>query len=157
MERGDLSAFAHDAAQGGHELGSGGAQFLVVVKSELTENFLAFRGQREQDFAAIALGTSAVNETSGFEAVHQLHRAVVADLHAVGQFADPWPNSGREALDGQHQLILAALEPRLLDHLLAEVEKAANTVAELRQRLVVRQGQFFHAGDCVVLRSPARG
>ena len=94
-----------------------------------------------------------MDEASGLQAVHQFHGAVVADLHAVGQFANPRPHPGRHALDGQHELILAPLQARLLHHLLAEVEKAANLVTELRQRLIVRQGELLHAADCIVPRS----
>src|SRR5580704_703882 len=115
-----------------------------MMKRQLAENFLAFGGEREQDLPAIFLGARAVDESSGLEAVYQLNGAVVADLHAGRQFPNPRPHPSRHALDREHELILAALQPRFLDLLLAEVKEAANLVAELRQRLIIRQGELLH-------------
>lgn len=132
MQKRGIAPFTHDAAQGSHQFRSGQAQFVVVVKREFAEDFLAFRCERQQDFAAIIPGSRAMHKPSRFEAVHQFHRAVVADLHAIGQFADARPHPGRHAFNRQHQLILSALEPCLLDHLFAEVKKAADLIPEFR-------------------------
>jgi len=59
---------------------------------------------------------------SFFKAVHKLDGAVMTDLHAVRQFADARPDASRHALDGQQQLVLAALHARLLYYLFAEME-----------------------------------
>jgi hypothetical protein len=115
------------------------------MKGEFAEYLLAFRGEGKQDFAAITLRARAMDKSSALEAVHEFDSAVMANLHAVCQFADPGPHTGRHALDSQQQLILAAFQASLLHYLLAEVEKAANLVAELRQRLVVGQGELLHA------------
>jgi len=62
---------------------------------------------------------------------------MVADLHTVGQFANPRAHSRRHAFDRQQELILATLQACFLNHLFAEVEETADLVAELRQRLIV--------------------
>lgn len=79
-----LSTFPHDAAKSGYQLGSGRAQFVVVMQGEFAEDLLSFGGKREQDLAAIVLGAGAMDESSRFQTVDQFHGAVVADLHAVG-------------------------------------------------------------------------
>src|ERR1700688_1480286 len=94
-----------------------------------------------------------MDKSSRFQAIDQFNGAVVADLHTIGEFAHSRTHSSRHALDCQHQLILAALEASLFYDLLAEVEEAADLVAELRQRLVVRQSELLHAADCIVPRS----
>src|ERR1700683_1418725 len=124
-----------------------------MMKCEFAENLLALGSKRKQNFAPIFLATCAMRKSASFQAIHQLYSAVVADLHAAGQLADGWAYPGRHALDRQHELILAALQPSLLHHLFAEVKKAADLVAELRQRLIVRQSELLHFRDCIVPRS----
>src|SRR5271155_953412 len=147
-----VGACAHDAAESCHQVGTGGAQLVVVMKSEFGQDLLSFRGEREQDLAAVVLGAGTMDKASGFQPVHQLDGAMVADLHAGGQFANPRPHPGRHALDRQHELILATLQPGLLHDLLAEVEEAADLVTELRQRLIVGQGKLLHAADWAMPR-----
>ena len=139
MQKRGIVAFPHDAAKSGHQLRSCRTQFVVMMQRQFAEDLLAFRSEREQDLAAIVASPRAMDKSPSFQPVHQLHRAVVADLHAVGQFANPRAHFSRHALDRQHKLILATLQSCLLYHLLAEVEEAADLVTELRQRLVIRQ------------------
>ena len=101
-ERG-VVAFAHDAAKSGHQFRPGRAQFIVMVKREFGKNLFAFRSEREQNLAAIVLGAGAVDKASRFQAVHKFHGAMVADLHAIGQFANPRTHPGWHALDRQHE------------------------------------------------------
>jgi hypothetical protein len=151
-ERG-VCAFAHDAAKSGHQIGSSGTQFVVMMKRQFSEDLLSLRSECKQDLAAIVFGAGAMDKTSSFQAIYKFDCAMVADLHAVRQFANSRPHPGRHALDGQHQLILATFQTRVLHHLLAEVKEAADLVTELRQRLIVGQGKLLHAADCIVQRS----
>ena len=116
-----------------------------MMKGEFGEHFFAFRGKGQEDFAAVVLRAGAVDEASGFEAVDQFDGAVMADLHTVGQFLDAGADARGHAFDGEHELILAALQARFFDHLLAEVEEAADLVAEFGQCLVIRQSELLHA------------
>jgi hypothetical protein len=153
MKESGVRAFAHDAAKSCHKIRSRGAQFVVMMKRQFSEDFLSLGSERKQDLAAIVLGTGAMDKASGFQAVYQFDSAVMADLHAVRQFANSRPHPGRHALYRQHQLILAAFQARVLHHLLAEVKEAADLVAKLRQRLIVGQSKLLHAADCIVQRS----
>jgi len=146
----------HNAAQRGHQLGPGTAQFLAMMQRQLGEHLLTLGSEREQYLAAVVLRPRAVDKSSRFQTIHQFHGAMVADLHAIRQFADSRTNPGRHALDRQHKLVLAALQSRLFNRLLAEMKEAADLVAELRQRLVIRQGELLHAADCIVPRSSFR-
>ena len=143
--KGSLAAFAHDAAERSYQLRSRRAQLVVMMKSEFAENLLPFRSECQKNFAPIIPRAGAMDIPSAFEPVHQFDGAVVANLHSVREFADARTNVRRHTLDGQHQLVLAAFQARLLYYLLAEVEKSADLVAELRQRLVVGQSQLLHS------------
>jgi hypothetical protein len=116
-----------------------------MMKGEFSQYFLAFRGERKKDFAAIILRARAMDKPSALEAVHEFDSAVMTDLHAIRQFADARPHAGRHPFDRQQELILAPLHPGPLYYLLAEVEETADLEAEFRQRLVVRQGELLHA------------
>ena len=99
----------------------GGAQFGVMMKRKFGQNLFAFRGERQQDLAAVVPCARTMHKSSRFQPVHHFHRAMVADLHASSQFANPRAHARRHALDCQHELILAALQARFLHHLLAEM------------------------------------
>jgi hypothetical protein len=152
QERG-IAPFTHDAAKRGYQLGPCRAQFVVMMQRQFAEHLLAFGREPKQNFAAVVLGAGAVDKSSRLQAVDQFHGAVVADLHAIGEFSDAWTDSGRHALDRQHELVLAALHAGIFHHLLAEVEEASDLIPELRQCLIVRQGKLLHAADCIVPRS----
>src|SRR6266481_4544378 len=139
-----VTPFPHDAAKSGYQFSPRRSNFVVMMKRQLAENLLAFGGEREQNFAAIILSAAAVYKPSCFQPVHQLHRAVMLDLHAIRQFANPRTYACRHALDRKHELVLTALQACVLHYLLAEVEKAANLETKLRQRLVVRQSELLH-------------
>ena len=111
-----------------------------MMKGQLGENALAFGSECEQDFAAVVLGAIAADISTGLETVDEFDGAVMANLHARGQFADNRADSGGHAFDRQHELVLAALEPRGLHGLLAKMEELPNLVAEFGEGLVVGQG-----------------
>ncbi len=146
-------ALPHNAAKRGYQFRSGASYFVVMVEREFGEHLFTFGRQREKHFTTVILSARAVDKSSRLQAVHQFYSAVVADFHTIGQFADSRAHPCWHPLDGQHELVLAPLQPCLLHHLLTEVEVAADLVTELRERLVIRQGEPFHAVDCIVLRS----
>lgn len=77
-------ARAHDAAKSRDQFGSGAAEFVVMMERQLGEDLLSLGRKRKQNFAAVVLGSGAMNETSGFQAIHQFHGAMMADFHASG-------------------------------------------------------------------------
>src|SRR2546425_3972874 len=102
-----------------------------MMQGQLGENALTFRSECEQYFTPVVAGTIATHVSSGLKAVDQLNCAVVADLHAVRQFADAWTHSGGHAFDGQHELILASFQSCFFHRALAEMQKFADLEAEL--------------------------
>src|ERR1700719_1622292 len=96
----------HDSPQRGYQLWPRRAQLVLMMKGKFAQYFLAFRSKRQKDFATVILRTRALDKSSVLKAVHEFHGAVMADLHALRQFADARPNAGRHALDRQQELIL---------------------------------------------------
>ena len=69
QERG-VRALPHDAAESGHQIRSGGAQFVVMMNCHLGQDFFTLSCQREQNFAPIVGGAGAMDEAPGFESVN---------------------------------------------------------------------------------------
>ncbi len=84
QERG-VRAFAHNAAKSGHQLGSGRAQLVVMMKRQLAENFLPFGSERKQDFAAIVLRRAYDGQ------IRRLPGGSPAPRRYGGGFACGWP------------------------------------------------------------------
>jgi hypothetical protein len=116
----------------------------MVVEREFPEQVLAFGGQGEQHFAPVLTVPLAANVAAVREAVCQLHRAVRLDLQPLGQYTDSWLLSRGKSPYCQQELMLASLDPGLAGRLFAEAEKPPNLVTELRQRLIIREGERFH-------------
>lgn len=147
-----VASLAHYAAKGADKFRASGAQLIAMVQSQLAQRFFTFRSERQQNFPPVILGARAVHKAVRFETVHEFDRAVMADLHARCELTNSRPHPGRHALDGQHELILAALQTGPLHDFLAEMKKTPDLVPELSQRLIVRQGELPHAADCIVPR-----
>src|SRR5262249_38424251 len=80
---------------------------------------------------------------------------MVLDLQPLGQFSDGGAHAARQAFQSQHKLMLAWFQARGSCSLLAERQKAAYLITQLRQRPVIRQGEYFHAADYIVaIRRP---
>ncbi len=124
----------------------------MMMQGELRQNALALRGKRQQYLAAVVLGPLAAYIPSPFQAVDQLDRAVVLNLHAVGQFPNARTYSLGYAFDGQHKLILPALQTGCVYGGFTEMQVPANLIPEFRQSLIVRQGQPLHTENCIVPR-----
>ena len=116
-----------------------------MVHGEFGEDTFAFRRQIQENFATVAVRAFPAHVPAGFQAVDQFDGAVMLDLHPAGDFANTRAYSIRHAFDGQHELVLTALQARVFYSLFAEMEKLANLIAELGQCLVVREGEFFHS------------
>src|SRR5579862_6430194 len=100
-----------------------------------------------QHHSAVELVNRLVS--AGFEPVHQLHRAVMLNMHPVGELSDPRPHSLRYTLDGQHELVLPPLQPSGLHCHFAEMQEFPDLIPKLSQRLIVWQVKFPHTADCI--------
>ena len=70
------------------------------------------------------------------------------NLHLLGEVADARSHSAGCALDGQQQLMLLWFQAGRARHLLAEMQKAADLVAEFSQGAVIRQVKMVMAAQC---------
>jgi hypothetical protein len=69
---------------------------------------------------------------------------VVFNLQTLRQVSDAWPHPSRQTFERQHQLVLARFQARAPGSLLTEMQEAPDLVTQLRQRLIVRQGEGLH-------------
>src|SRR5579863_901103 len=119
------------------------AEFGAMVQGEIPQEFLAPGAESEQNFAAVAVAALAMDVTSGGQPVHEFHSAVMLNLQAFGQFAHKRRHAGWKPFQRKHQLMLMGLQTGSACRLFAEAQKAANLVAEFRQRLIVRKDFRF--------------
>jgi hypothetical protein len=108
-----------------------------MMVSEFRQNALTLRRKGEKHLTLIIQRSFATHVSSGLEAVDEFDRAVMLNLQARRQLSHSRPYSSRHALNGQHQLILATLQPRGLDRLLAEVKELPYLKTEFGQCLIV--------------------
>jgi len=75
--------------------------------------------------------------------VHKFHRAVMADEHPRGQFADGGLYAVGQTFDRQEKLVLLWLDSAGARLVFAEPEKPADLKSKFRQRLKLADGQRF--------------
>ncbi len=109
-----------------------------MMQRQLAKHILPLRGQRKQDLPAVFASGPPQNEAPRRQPVYQFYCTVVLNLQPFRQFADARPPTFRQALQCQHQLVLARLESSLAGSFFAEAEKPADLVAQLGQGLVIR-------------------
>jgi hypothetical protein len=94
------------------------------------------------------------DEPVSLGAVDQLHGTVVADMQQPGQCPNGWHLAMRQALDKQHQLILARFKGLVFRHPVAEFQVLMNVHAELAKGAKLRifdltvfpaSGVLFHS------------
>ena len=69
---------------------------------EFTQYFLALRGERQKDFAAVVGGALPAHVPAFGEAIGEFHGAVVLDLQSFCEFPDAWPHSPGQSFECQH-------------------------------------------------------
>lgn len=89
-------------------------------------------GSKDQEYAALIRWIRLPDDEIRLaQAIHQFHRAVMADTKALRQIADGDRPVFRKALYRQHGLMLAGLQANTTGCLLAEFEETPQQVAEL--------------------------
>lgn len=101
------------------------AQLFFVRAGKLCQGALAAVRQREANLPAVIRFVPALYPTFGNQTIHQSNGALMANLKALGQFADCYAGWSRKSLDGQQCLMLLWLDACLLCRFLAEVQKLA--------------------------------
>jgi len=109
-----------------------------MVPRQFVQHRFAFARQTDRDLPAVGSRAAALDQAVPGQTVDQFDDAVMPKLQAFGQIAH-----GRLAamsLHSQQQLMLRRFEAGETRRLFAEVQKAADVVAKLGQRLVVGRG-----------------
>lgn len=128
-------------------------KFFLVVQRKLAQHFLAFSSQGQPHLASVVLHAVAPNIATRGEPVHQFNRTVMPNLQALGQFSDSRMGLSVQSLQCQHQLMLVWFDAGGARSLLAEMQKAADLIAQVGQGLVVGCGnRSSHAKKYIVRR-----
>jgi hypothetical protein len=127
------------------------AEFGAMVQGEFPKDLFPLGCEREQDLAAVFAATLAGYKTFCGQAIYEFDCAVMLNLQALGQFANPGTHPWRQAFQGEHQLMLVRLQAGGACDTFAEVEEASNLVAQFGQGLMVGLG-FRVQHICIVSR-----
>lgn len=138
--------------EGCREGWSGGAQFGAVVDREVAQDGRACGRESDDDAAAVGIVPLALHEALPGGAVDQFDGAVVVQQQAIREVADGHRLIVGEAAQGQEELVLLRLKSGLARRLLAEMEEAAEAIAEFGQGLVLGVRNLGAQGDapCVI-------
>ncbi len=112
---------------------------------DLLDHAFTSRAELQENFAVVAGIVRAADQAMGLEPVDQLDRTVMPDQHSPGERADGRSFAARQALESEQQLILLRLEARLASRSSAEIQEAANGVAEVGDGRVI-QSRWAVAG-----------
>ena len=104
-----------------------------MVQRQPAEYALAFGTERQKHFPPIFAGPYAPDKPGSRQTVHQFDRAVVLNLQPFGKLADRRPHITRQAFQSQHELMLPWFQARGACGVLAERQKAAYLITQLRQ------------------------
>ncbi len=97
------------------------------------EDTLAFGGETDQHLTAIFRARFAYDRATLFGAIDQLDGAVVAELKAIGKFADGGKFSCGEPFDGEKELVLLRFDSDGPGGVFAIAKEPADLVAEFGQ------------------------
>ena len=127
---------AHDGTQSGGELRGAVFQFFTVREGEAAEDFFAMRSERKEDLAAVVRVGRALHEFTSFHPVHQSHGALMLEEEGTGEIAHGAGLAGGHSFDGEKRLVLPGFETLDQGGAFAEMQKAPDLIAEVRQFLV---------------------
>ena len=116
------------------------SEFVEVLGGEPREPLGAFARERESD-DAVVIGVGAPRDQScRLGSINELDRAVVAQQKLVRDIPDRGAVGAAVPADREQQLVLGGRQPGVLGLLLAPVQEASQTGAQLEQVGVVRVG-----------------
>jgi hypothetical protein len=103
------------------------------------QQFLSAAGQLEQDLAMIDFTSHPPDQAFLLQPVAKLHGAMVLYLKPLCQSANCRGLVRRQAVDGKKRLVLVRLNTCVSRCPFTEIQKAANFVAKVAQRLKSRR------------------
>jgi hypothetical protein len=104
---------------------------------EFLHQFLSAESKSQQNLATVGLAARASNETLGLKPVRQLNCAVMLNLQTLGEYSDRGNVVSGHPFYHQQSLMLMRLDPRSTRSVFAEVQEAADFVAEICKRRVI--------------------
>ncbi len=126
-----------------------GAEFVAMREREAFEEAFTARGDTQQDFAGVGTAAGAGEQSFGFEAAAQFDCAVVADLQALGESANGGRHSRWQSLESEQSLMLLRLDAGGAGGVLAEIQEAADFVAESCEGLIVDRIALYRHADII--------
>ncbi len=118
-------------------------------KREARQEAFTAWSDAQQDFSSVGTAARADDQSLGFEAATQFDRAVVADLQALGESADGGRHSRWQPLESEQSLMLLRLNAGCAGGILAEIQEAADFVAESGEGLVVDCMAMYGHADII--------
>jgi hypothetical protein len=119
---------------------AGGPQLVAMVHRQLTQHSFAGTGKPDVHLATVGTAARTFHQASLFQAVHQADHAVMAQQKAARQVPDGRLAVRAERHNGQQTLVLGGLKAERACRLLAEVEEAAELIAEFGESAVFPGG-----------------
>jgi len=120
--------------QGRDELRAQLVQLTGVVAGEIFEETASFRSEPNDDAAAIDGVVRAPDQPGFFAADTELDHAVMAKTEALSYISNGWGYAFRRSGNLQKQLMLLGMKANLYRSLFAELQKAAQGIAEIGQK-----------------------
>jgi hypothetical protein len=102
-------------------------------KAECPQESLSAESNLQHYLAAILLAARTPDQAFGLQTVCQFNRTVMLNLQPFGQNADRCNLAGRQPLDRQQSLVLMRLDTRRTRSRFAEIQEAADFVAEISE------------------------
>ena len=113
-------------------------QLGQALLRQLVQKLLGARSQANQHLAAVIRASHPPNVAVFDHAIHQLHRAVVAQQKLIGQRTDRGGRPLGKPANRQEHMILMGFETRRAGGLVAQIQKPSNLAAELGEGAIVR-------------------
>ena len=131
---------------------SRGAQLIPMRNGKQSQKLVGATRQPQRHPSRVVLARRAANPTLRFETIDEFYRRVVPDLQTLGQGANGDLPSQAASLDGQKRLMLLRLDAGRARRFFAEIQKAANFVAQVGKRLVIDRFamRFTHFQNYIV-------
>jgi len=110
-------------------------QLVPMQPSEAIDGPLTSARQMNLDLASVGASRVALDQPKFLATRHKRHDAMVLGLQSLGQFRNRGPFALREPLNLEQQKVLQVGNAFPEGQLFAEVQKAAQLISKIRQRL----------------------
>jgi len=97
---------------------------------EIPKNLFATRGEPELDLATVRAAARTGDQPARLKAIGEFDGAVMADVQALGEFADGGGFGVRHSFNGEQRLVLLGLDAHGAGSIVAETKETANLVTE---------------------------